>query len=253
MTGVKNRVVRVGNVLQHSCRHLSQTMAAAAEVATLAGAPAEAGVDDDDAPLWERAFSFGALPRLLIQEAFGAGLGGTVWAGGVKLARHLVDDGGGKRLVAELRGGGAVDGSRQQPRRLHALELGAGCSGIPGLVLAQLGDFHTVVITDGDEDAVERLETNLAENAAAAGQAGALVQARLLRWGHDTDIQAAAAAVPDAGGRFDLVVAADVAYRMTAADPGAQAAADALCDTLRRLLLPTGVCVLAQMVRRMRQ
>lgn len=224
-------------------------MAAALDVAALASTPAE--VDDDDAALWERSFAFGSLPRLVIQEHFGAGLGGTVWAGGVKLARHLVDDGGAGRLVSDLR----RDRDSGQPERLHALELGAGCSGIPGLVLAQLGLFHSIFITDGDEDAVERLEENLADNVAALqqqpGESSTLVKAGMLRWGHDTDMAAAAAAVAADGGLYDVVVAADVAYHMRHTDPGADAVVAALCGTIRRLMRPAGVCVLSQMVRQL--
>jgi hypothetical protein len=221
-------------------------MAAAPDVATLATAPAEE-VHDDDAPLWERSFAFGRLPRLVIQEHFGAGLGGTVWAGGVKLARYLVDDGGAGRLVSDLRAGGV-----SPERRLTALELGAGCSGIPGLVLAQLGLFGTICITDGDDDAVERLVENLADNTAALTQQtfggnDTLVTARMLRWGHDTDLAAAAEAVD--GGLYDVVVAADIAYKMRATDPGAAAVVAALCGTIRRLMRHAGVCVLSQMVR----
>ena len=225
-------------------------MAASLDIAPLAAAPVKVDDDDDDAPLWERSFAFGSLPRLVIQEHFGAGLGGTVWAGGVKLARHLVDDGGAQRLVADLRRGGD---SGPPERRLHTLELGAGCSGIPGLVLAQLGLFHSIFITDGDEDAVERLEENLADNATAlqqqSGHSNTLVTARLLRWGHDTDMATASEAVAADGGLYDVVVAADVAYHMRKTDPGADVVVAALCVTIRRLMRPAGVCVLSQMVR----
>lgn len=98
--------------------------------------------------MWCRRFSFagGALP-LAVEEEWGAGLGGTVWAGAVCLARHLrrerlffarpatlahaarrmrSDGGGAAAAAAELRTHVAAG------TPLVAIELGAGCNGLPG-------------------------------------------------------------------------------------------------------------------------
>lgn len=184
------------------------------------------------------------------------------------------DDGGAERVVASLRAYGrrctsAATESEHSVAAVgatHALELGAGCSGLPGMVLAQLGLFARVLLTDGDEEAVERLQMNVADNAPALAppadaRAVCAVEAQLLRWGHDDDIRSASDFIrrgispPDAGstaphdGQFHVIVCADVAYRMTPADPGAAAAVAALCETLRRLLAPGGIILLSQMAR----
>jgi len=208
-----------------------------------AAEPPRVEEEEEEEDFWTRRFTFGSLPPLCIQEHFGAGLGGTVWAGGVKLARYLVDDGGAQRLV---------DAFPQDVQDLHVLELGAGCSGLPGLVMAQLRLFHSILVTDGDEEAVERLQLNF-ENNVAATACSTRLQAQLLRWGDEADINAASEFIKCSAvqqqQQYQVIVGADVAYRMTAADPGAQAAVDALCMTMRRLLAPDGVVILCQMAR----
>jgi predicted nicotinamide N-methyase len=211
-----------------------------------AAEPARVVEKEEEEDFWTRRFTFGSLPPLCIQEHFGAGLGGTVWAGGVKLARYLVDDGGAQRLV---------DAFPQDVQDLHVLELGAGCSGLPGLVMAQLRLFHSILVTDGDEEAVERLQLNFEDNVAATASCSTRLHAQLLRWGDEADMKAASdfiqcsAVKQQQQQQYHVIVGADVAYRMTAADPGAQAAVDALCMTMRRLLAPGGMVILCQMAR----
>jgi hypothetical protein len=94
----------------------------------------DAAADDS---VWCRRFRFGGL-RVVIEEEFGAGLGGTVWGGAVALARHLSENGAAVAAADEL-GDGAP---------LVALELGAGCCGLPSIVTAHCGRFARVIATD---------------------------------------------------------------------------------------------------------
>jgi hypothetical protein len=96
---------------------------------------ADAAADDS---FWCRRFRFGGL-RVAIEEEFGAGLGGTVWAGAVALARHLSEAGAAVAAAEEL-----ADAAPP----LVAIELGAGCCGLPSLVVAHCGRFTRVVATD---------------------------------------------------------------------------------------------------------
>ena len=89
--------------------------------------------------MWVRRFRLGAL-RVAVEEEFGAGLGGTVWGGAVALARHLSEAGGAVAVADELCAASAG---------LVALELGAGCCGLPSLAAAHSGRFARVVASDG--------------------------------------------------------------------------------------------------------
>ena len=98
----------------------------------------DSGGEHQDGSFWCRRFRFGAL-RVAVEEEFGAGLGGTVWGGAVALARHLSDEGGAAAAADEL-------GADAAP--LTALELGAGCCGLPSLAAAHSGRFARVIVTD---------------------------------------------------------------------------------------------------------
>jgi hypothetical protein len=94
------------------------------------------GSGEEDS-MWVRRFRFGAL-RVAVEEEFGSGLGGTVWGGAVALARHLSEAVGAVSAADELGAG----------HSLVALELGAGCCGLPSLAAAHSGRFARVVATD---------------------------------------------------------------------------------------------------------
>ena len=107
----------------------------------------EGGSSDEDS-FWCRRFRFGGL-RVAIEEEFGSGLGGTVWGGAVALARHLSEAGGAVAAADEL----------ADAAPLVAIELGAGCCGLPSLVVAHYcGRFTRVIATDW---CVQRLRRSL--------------------------------------------------------------------------------------------
>lgn len=197
------------------------------------------GADDEqsseDESMWVRRFSFGGFVRVRVTEAFGAGLGGTCWSGGVALARYLADEGGASDAAAELR---AARGASAQ---LSSLELGCGCSGLPSLALAQLGDFAQVTLTERDEECLEALAANAESNAARVA-AGVDVAVRSLDWASCSGV-----AHPD------LLLLADVVYGMEAADGEAgersQAAAAALYSALEALGGEHTIVLLAQMLK----
>ena len=61
-------------------------MHAAAAAPPTAPAAANEALEEDS--VWCRRFTLGGA-SYAVEEEFGAGLGGTVWAGAVSLARHL--------------------------------------------------------------------------------------------------------------------------------------------------------------------
>jgi predicted nicotinamide N-methyase len=191
--------------------------------------PAE---DEDDH--WQRSFSFRYAEQetaflLRVSELFGAGLGGTCWSGGLALARHLADGGGAASCAAEL---------ISLHRPLSALELGAGCSGLPSLVLARSGHFSYISLAELDESAAERLQENLLANEAVAG--GATLRVLCLDW-------ADAASLPPPP---DLLLAADVVYSMErSGGEKASRAAAALVSALSSLCGPSTVVLLGNMLK----
>lgn len=100
------------------------------------------------------------------------------------------------------------------------VELGAGL-GLDGLLCAALGE-GTVLLTDGDENALELLRDNADANGEAVG--GCQVRCARLRWGEDEDLDGALGMLDS----LDLVVAADVVYQEEAVLP--------LVATVRALL-----------------
>lgn len=200
---------------------------------------AEAAQEDEEESLWTRRYRFGGLAggtahSLCVHEEFGAGLGGTVWAGSVGLARYLSEQGGAASVAAELC-------TRGVSEPLRALELGAGCSALPGLLLAQTGAFASVLLADRD-DCVPRLRQNVQCNAHSCGATELLVAD--VDWGAPEALRA----LP--GYPFHLVLAADVAYGMTPeGGPRAARAAEALCCALVAVCSERGVMLLAQLCR----
>jgi len=88
------------------------------------------------------------------------------------------------------------------------VELGAGL-GLCGILSSQLNPHGRVVITDGDELAVEKLQANVDLNPPSEG---CVVDTRLLLWGqHESFV------VENPGG-FDVILAADVLYEEEAGE-----------------------------------
>ncbi|KAK9820195.1 hypothetical protein WJX72_007349 [[Myrmecia] bisecta] len=97
--------------------------------------------------MWSRPFEFGQF-KLRVEEAWGESIGGTVWEGGVLMARYL--------SCNAVFPKAAFEGQR-------CIEIGAGVTALPSLVAAHLGCFREVVITDVDE-CLEALSDNVAAN-----------------------------------------------------------------------------------------
>lgn len=87
------------------------------------------------------------------------------------------------------------------------LELGSG-TGLVGMVVSKLGRPQSVVLTDGDPEAMDLLQQNLnnPHNQIDAG----LVRAELLRWG-ETASSSQPSLSPEE--RFDFILAGDVMYK----------------------------------------
>jgi len=137
---------------------------------------------------------------------------GAVWRGG--------------ELLAEL--------LHAQPclvRERGVLEIGAG-TGVAGLAAAAAGAAH-VTLTDRDLSASS---ASLSLNPALQGA----VDVRRLAWG---DAPSLAAALSAAGGRFEVVLAADVVY------PQSTAALPALLETVRNATAPLGRALLLYVER----
>jgi predicted nicotinamide N-methyase len=113
--------------------------------------------DDDDAPpLWSRPFDYGGL-TVTVTEEWGGGIGGTVWEGGVLLSRFLASP----AFVADAR---STLGDAALTRRLTAIELGAGVSGLPAIVAAARGDVFRSVVASDIAECVPGLRSNMASN-----------------------------------------------------------------------------------------
>jgi len=112
-----------------------------------------------------------------------------VWPASLALARHLMERFGGGRAVG-----------------LKAVELGAG-TGLPSLVLARLG-CAAAVLTDVTW-VVQLLEYNVQAN--FAEHSHCRPRSLPLRWGSSSDI---GVVLENLGGTPDLVIAADVVYRL---------------------------------------
>ena len=95
------------------------------------------------------------------------GSGGKCWDGSLALARWIA-----RRAAASE---SPVAGKR-------VLELGAGCSGLPGIVACRDGGAASVVLSEGPEVLVEMLRRNAAINIGGERAANADISARQLVW-----------------------------------------------------------------------
>lgn len=120
-------------------------MEAPSSTSPAAPVPASSDSGSDSDSIWVRRLTFGKV-KIKVEEEWGAGIGGTLWEGAVLMARWLSCE-------------STFDKARWRGSR--CIELGAGATGIPGILAAHLGCFRDVVITD-IEECLERLRDNVA-------------------------------------------------------------------------------------------
>ena len=106
--------------------------------------------------MWLRRLTFDGSISLNVREEWNAGIGGTVWQGSIIAGRWFASPCfTGERL-------------RRLPPHARAIELGAGVTGVPSLVLAALasrtGCLSEIVVTD-TEECMEGLEAAVRANA----------------------------------------------------------------------------------------
>lgn len=164
--------------------------------------------------------------------------GCTVWDGAFVLASHLSQPRVAAALVARLRSTAlsSSDPAPPPPLPLRLLELGAG-TGLAGLAAAYaLPRGSEVTLSDLAPLAAGLLASNAARARAASPPPHCRVSAAAYRWG---DAASARALLLSAGGgaAFDLVIGADLAYRMANVEP--------LLAALRQTLRPGGAALFA--------
>eukprot|EP00536_Pseudo-nitzschia_multiseries_P018086 jgi/Psemu1/70434/estExt_Genemark1.C_21380004 len=148
-------------------------------------------------------------------------------------AQH--DRSGDPRIQDRIGRGVGIDG----PDAVEGIQLGAGL-GLNGLLAHRLG-AQTVVVTDGDSDAMVALRKNIAVNRQRPnnenenngdGDAPSVEAAQLL-WGteHSENFreQQTQTKTKTGGGRFQIIIASDIVYSPLVIDP--------LWETVRALLV----------------
>ncbi|KAJ9471155.1 Protein N-methyltransferase nnt1 [Diplonema papillatum] len=170
----------------------------------------------------------GALELSQSWRRGGAGTGSVAWDASFVLAAYL-------------------DAHAPQLKRFDSvLELGAG-TGLPSIVAAITGaPGRFVLATDGDEQVLPILSSNLSSAPPHAARA----QAMLFRWGCSDDsaevsrVLKSRASRSSSAGSPVLILAADLLYR------GSQSGWDGLIDALASFLRPSGSLCLMAITRR---
>ena len=143
----------------------------------------------------------------------------AVWRGSEILARFLCDQ---QRLCDETSDGVV------QVRQKKVLEVGAG-AGLPGIVAHKVLGAHSVLVTDGDYDALVNCQRNVAAN--QNSEIGDISCQQLI-WGRGVG------AFLETHGKQDVVLAADCVYMVPSLKP--------LWKTIDVLLKEDGIFVYAQ-------
>lgn len=151
----------------------------------------------------------------------------TVWRAAELLCEHLVENS--DLLVPRRRSNGT---DRRGGTRV--LELGAGL-GLCGILAHHLmTDYGSVVVTDGDTDALvalrDNVETNSREATTEGGEEGGTISCRQLLWGREHSEQFLRKY--GGGEMFDLLVASDIVYSAVVVAP--------LWESVSTLMSPDG-------------
>lgn len=141
----------------------------------------------------------------------------AVWRGSEILARFLCDQ---QRLCDESEG-------VVQVHQKKVLEVGAG-AGLPGIVAHKVLGAQSVLVTDGDYDALVNCQRNVAANQNSEGD----ISCQQLIWGRGVS------AFLETHGKQDVVLAADCVYMVPSLKP--------LWKTIDALLQEDGIFVYAQ-------
>ncbi|MCO5613081.1 hypothetical protein L7F22_067355 [Adiantum nelumboides] len=147
-------------------------------------------------------------------------------------AQHLEEAGSGRcmtgawmwdsaLLLAEWLVSAAQADELQMTHTTRVIELGAGCTGLPGLTAALLGAGE-VVLTDRPGQLLAVLQANVSAN----GLDERRVQVKGLEWGQEAEAEA-----------FDVVLMSDVLYDVESVA--------ALCRCIRRVSGPHSLIVMA--------
>ena len=140
------------------------------------------------------------------------GVGGRLWRGSGALCRWLAS-------------------SPAQLQQATVLELGCG-TGACGLYASALGARRVTLTDGGNDDLISLVRANVERNRALLPEGGAGVQVERFLFGEALPVKA-----------VDLVLASDVTYSVNEAR-------DALCRSLRELLLTGARCVISHEHRR---
>ena len=174
--------------------------------------------DDGDESLWARPFDFAGIGAITVNEEWGGGIGGTVWEGGVLLARYVASPLFAAAVAAAVATRdedgvttSSLNNTAADDHRATCLELGAGVSGLPSIVAASCAPLFTRIDATDVDECIDGLRGNMGANLPAGavlleegGGSGSASAAQPSGDGWDAppSVVAAVAAEADACGRL---------------------------------------------------